>query len=256
MPVDFYGPLLKVERAKHHVRDLETIFGRYVSDNVKRLAPERKHRLLKRGQVARPATFPKHTPTVLGDALHNLRASLDHAYCILIEHNGGTADDYARFPFYQKRSELEGSINGQKKAGKSPSEAICAAIVDEMQPYDGGKLGLYGLHRLDITDKHLVLIPTEPRMHIGRLEFLDERGIPRAAMHNLTLAMSDSSARRGAEFIGAGPGGAVLHDDPKTAFDICFEKGQPFEGESIIKVVGSLSEAVAGSLELLKAKAG
>ncbi len=38
-----------------------------------------------------------------------------------------------------------------------PSDTVLSVIVNDIQPYENGKLGLYGLHSLDITDKHHIL---------------------------------------------------------------------------------------------------
>ena len=47
------------------------------------------------------------------------------------------------------------------------------------------------------------------------------------------------------------PFGVVLHGDPKAAFDIVFAKGQPFEGESILKAMKSLKTNVVEALNVL-----
>jgi hypothetical protein len=174
---DFYGPNLKVERAKHHIDNLETIFEQFISRNIKRLRLKRDNRFLERKGAAASRLFPKHTPTVLGDALHNLKSALDHAYCIMVEENGRTVTRHTLFPFGEDRESLKGSINGQKLKGLTPSDAVIDIILNEIQPYEAGKLGLYGLHLLDITDKHHVLIPTTANMVIREpTELLDEFG--------------------------------------------------------------------------------
>jgi hypothetical protein len=137
---DFYGPNLKVERAKHHIDSLETIFEQFISRNIKRLRPKRDNQFLMRG-AATSRLFPEHTPTVLGDALHNLKSPLDHAYCIMVKENGRTVTRYTLFPFGKCRKSLEGSINGQKLEGLTPSDAIIDVILNEIQPYEAGSLG-------------------------------------------------------------------------------------------------------------------
>ena len=129
---DFYGPFLKVERAKHHIRRLEEIFETFVERNVQSLRPERNNR------PGKPPTFPKHTPTVLGDAIHNLRASLDHAYCIIARSNGAQITRNTLFPFGKDRQSLVGSVNGHKSLGWL-TDPVVNAIVDGIEPYEGGK---------------------------------------------------------------------------------------------------------------------
>jgi hypothetical protein len=98
---DFYGPNLKIERAKHHINSLEAFFKQYISHNIKRLHPKRNNQFLERKRARTHAL-----PTVLGDILHNLRAALDNAYCIMVEENGGTVTRWTLFPFHKERQSL------------------------------------------------------------------------------------------------------------------------------------------------------
>jgi hypothetical protein len=247
---DFYGPNLKVERAKHHIDSLETIFEQFISHNIKRLRLKRDNRFLER-EGAASRLFPKHTPTVLGDALHNLKSALDHAYCIMVEENERTVTKHTLFPFGKDRKSLEGSINGQKLERLTPSDAIIDVILNEIQPYEYGKLGLYGLHLLDITDKHHVLIPTTANMVIREpTELLDEFGQETGySFSGMTLSIQQNQKTAYADFIGGG--GAILQGNPKNAFDIAFDKGQPFERESILKTVNTLHTNVVEALNLI-----
>jgi hypothetical protein len=254
MPIpDFFGPNLKVERAKHHIGQLEMIFANHMSRNMERLRPKKNSRGLNRARDASLATFPKHTPTVLGDAIHNLRAALDHAYCIMVEANRSqiTRDTY--FPFRKDETALKASINGHKLKGLTPSDAVIATIVDVIQPYEGGKFGLYGLHLLDITDKHLVMIPMAQEMRLGKGLTIHTPGRGDIRFVGLTLRVDDSEKGSGREFIQVADGGrAVLHDNPKSAFHIVFQQGQPFEGESILSCLKRLQTNVVEALNLIR----
>jgi hypothetical protein len=243
MTVDFYGPRLKVERAEQHIGELEDIFAQYVRDNVKRL----------RGETV--PTFPKYIPTVLGDALHNLRAALDHAYHIVAEANCAVSSDRRQFPFGKHRQRLEDFIKKWKQQQITPSDKVIAAILDEIEPYEGGKLGLYGLHRLDITDKHTVLIPTVSTLHIEQLDYVDPTGAKHTgAIQGITIVGDQS---KGLEFIGVDGGGHTeLQGDPKHAFAICFQKGHPFEADSILATVRSLKTSTVKALDILEEAAG
>lgn len=241
-----FGPRLKVERAEHHIRKLDALFGQYVRDSMKRFRPKRNRDPLKQ---ARPATFPKHVPTVLGDALHNLHAALDHAYHIAADANSATFSERRLFPFGQDRQSLEGSINGHKAKGTTPSEEVITAILDEIQPYEGGKLGLYGLHKLDITDKHLVLIPTTSKVHIEQLDFVDERGAKTGGGISNLFMTADQGENF--EFFNIGVGRAEMKGNPKDAFSICFGGGQPFEGERISDILKSLRLATIEAINII-----
>lgn len=217
---------------------------------MKRLRPERKHRALKQGRYIKPKSFDKHIPTILGDAIHNLRVALDHAYHIAADANKAIWSDYRRFPFHGDRKDLVGSINGHKGKRLTPSDKVITAIVDEIQPYSGGKLRLKGLHDLDIVDKHIVLIPTTSAMHIDALDFTDRTGAKTGGgIYGITLMTNQS---KGTEFIDTGTGGAILHGNPKDVFQILFDQEQPFAGEPILEVLKSLRDATKFAIDTIE----
>lgn len=159
------GPLLKIERANHHISQLEIAFSRYIEANLKamrgKMDPNTGKWISQLGLA-----LPDVTALIIGDAIHNLRVSLDHAYWIMVENNGGVWADRIKFPFFGDRPSAEGSINGQPPTSR-PSRAVLDYIFGELEPFPGGKLALYDLHRLDITDKHQLLLPTKLRLSIG-----------------------------------------------------------------------------------------
>jgi hypothetical protein len=203
---DFYGPNLKVERAKHHIDQLEVIFSTHISRNMERLRPKENSRGLEGAKSANVATFPKHTPTVLGDAIHNLRAALDHAYCIMVEANGNQVSDWTHFPFRKSRKSLEDLINGHKNSRLTPSDSVIDAIIGGIQPYETGNLGLYGLHLLDITDKHRVLIPMAQEMRLSKGVTIKTPGRGDIRFVGVTLRIEDSEKATGGDFIRPAPG--------------------------------------------------
>jgi hypothetical protein len=154
------GPLLKIERADHHIRQLEEAFARYIRANLKAMRGERdpKTGQFRYAQIGLP--LPEVTALIIGDAVHNLRVSLDHAYWVVVENNGGVWADKIKFPFFGDRPSAEGSINGQPPSSR-PSREVLDYIFGEVEPFPGGSLALYDLHKLDITDKHQLLLPTK-----------------------------------------------------------------------------------------------
>ena len=69
----------------------------------------------------------------------------------------------------------------------------------------------------------------------------------------LTLRVDDSEKGTPGEFIGIATGGrAVLQDNPKSAFQIVFQQGQPFEGESILSCLKRLQANVVEALNLIR----
>lgn len=251
MAIDFYGPTLKVERAEKHIRELEAIFDGYVATHKEVITakPDNDTREIMFGY-----RFPNLTPTIVGDAIHNLRAALDHAYCILIEANGQRVDDSAMFPFVKHGKELEGRIRGRKEPNPVPSEPVIKTIIDSIQPYEGGCTGLYGLHLLDRTDKHRVLIPGLLKTKLAgctiRIVYPNGKRFEWTGGTFLTALSNPFSPA----VFGLNPAGGRFEfdGDINSAFEICFGEGQPFENEGIIGKLRELKAAVLKALNKLE----
>lgn len=249
-PLDFSGPYLKTERAEHHIDDLEGIFKRHIARNKKAMIP--KYNRKPRG-ISIGTGLPRHTPTILGDAIHNLRASLDHAYCELVKANGHTVHERSFFPAVNPNGRdswesRKAMVEGQEKDGHGPGLAVIKALSDDVQPYVGGKgEDLARLHGLDIADKHMILLPTEAHMHIEDIKFTNG-----SAIRGITLAGPLGSEAAIAFGVGAG---LDPNHNSKAIFDICFGGGQPYEGEPIIPVMRALTRRVNDTLHLLEQRA-
>lgn len=245
----FEGPYLKAKRAEIHIRDLKKMFAAHAAKNKRALFGKQKGKWRHTGRSF-GTPLPRHTPTILGDALHNLRASLDHAYCELVQANGCDVFNHPKrrhikFPFTEKESgrDLEGSVQGHAKLGIGPSQAVIRHIFDVIQPYAGGNGSyLLAIHLLDIADKHMILLPTEHSTKITRLE------------------MDNGTVISGIELVHAGPSQAAMLQigpsvrpkrdaDNQLAIEICFGRGQPFEGEPILPLLNKLH---ARTIETLK----
>lgn len=243
--VDFSGPFLKTERAEHHINQLEAIFAEVVRVSEDAMLRQTNKNPLE-GTWGLGGIFARHTPTVLGDAIHNLRAALDHAYCVLVKANGHTVKDRVNFPIHPKgdRASLKGSIDGHIAAEAGPSEEIRDYVVDTLQPYkDGAGVKLISLHALDIADKHMVLLPVA---HAAKVD---------------TLVLSSGGSISGISFISHGkpaiafPEGVTVNQkESKVSFDILFGKGQPFELQPILPILRDLHAHINEVLAQLQAR--
>lgn len=241
MTTHFAGPWLKHKRANHHIAELETLFGGYVAGNMQRMSPNQ-------DPDARPAVtligeqLPEDVPTILGDAIHNLRVALDHAYYILVEKGGGAPDDWTSFPFGKNLVDLRASING-KAAEKLPAPAAVSYILDELQPYAGGQRSLYELHRLDIADKHTTILPVDRILRVDKISLPGGAGIEGISF------VVPSDKKVGAIFAFAAP--VQNQGDPGSAFDILFGPGA-LEGKSILTTLQEINADVAEALVKLE----
>lgn len=151
--------MLKIHRATEHVNELNVLFQRkrpftYVLETN-----------TKAGQRA---TFAKRNETVIhraalicGDVIHNLRAALDHAYWEIAS-PVATTDKERRnlqFPFTETEARLDEAVKARLADRVSP--AFYQALLD-LKPHGepGGNEFLALIHKLDVLDKHKLLIPT------------------------------------------------------------------------------------------------
>ncbi len=93
---------------------------------------------------------------MIGDVVHNLRAALDHLACQLVIHGGGKVTPKTEFPIKASLANFRKKV-GEHLASASP---LAVLFVETCKPYKGGNRALWPLHRLDIEDKHRMLIPT------------------------------------------------------------------------------------------------
>jgi hypothetical protein len=150
---------LKIHRATEHVNELNVLFQKqrpfsYVLETN-----------TKTGQRA---TFAKRNESVIhraavicGDAIHNLRSSLDHAYWDIVSPFAITDQErrWLQFPFSETEARLDDSVKMRLADKVSPS--FYQALLD-LKPHGepGGNEYLALIHKLDILDKHKLLIPT------------------------------------------------------------------------------------------------
>jgi hypothetical protein len=151
---------LKIERAKKHISDLETLISDFLSRDFYTLGTKQKPHI---SHVAYYVTsvdpLPEDIPLILGDALHNLRSTLDHLFWQLVEANGGTAGTTTQFPI-TKTVQQYNSAFGIREITQIRSKTPKAVdILRDVQPYRTTDDTLWHLHRLDIEDKHRLIIP-------------------------------------------------------------------------------------------------
>lgn len=186
----FETAFLKVQRASEHVRQLsEVIRDERPFTYILETNTNTRHR----------ATFAKKNKTVTdkcalicGDAIHNLRTALDHAYFEIVSPKCSTPRDIGKlqFPFSKTAAGLEKAI--QNRLAPKAGEWLVKSLL-ELAPHGeaGGNELLYLIHDLDVTDKHRLLIPagdyTQLSADILRAQALD---YPMGSSGTVSFAMN------------------------------------------------------------------
>jgi hypothetical protein len=149
---------LKLDRAAERVAELNELFRKkrpfaYVLETN-----------TKTGQRA---TYAKENEAVVasaalisGDAAHNIRSALDHAYWEIVSPVGTTEKERraVQFPFSKTAARLEEAV--KKRLAHKVSPRFFDAIMG-LKPHGevGGNRLLYLIDQLDAPDKHRVLTP-------------------------------------------------------------------------------------------------
>lgn len=98
---------------------------------------------------------PREWGVLIGDILHNLRSSLDLLAEQAIVFAGGTPTKQTGFPIGEDKKALD-KLMDSRLEGASPR---CHRLVRALRPYREGCEQLWWLHRLNIADKHHLLVP-------------------------------------------------------------------------------------------------
>jgi hypothetical protein len=138
----------KIERAKEHVGNLEVSINAFKSEPFIR----------NYNRYSKPPRSIEQESTrwavIVGEVVHQLRSALDHLACQLVEANGGTVTKQTRFPILESAKDSEARIEGLLKGASI--KAI--RFIKALKPYNGGNQHLFALHRLNLADKHRLLI--------------------------------------------------------------------------------------------------
>ncbi len=164
----FGASKLKVQRANEHIAHLCREVAVYKKESRYRVFVDHHsmpnvHRLV----ASRRYPPPNSWATLIGDTIHNLRSALDLLACDTMRlHNKGVSS--VHFPFADKAENLEDTIRSRTVHRARPE---VVNLFYSLRPYKGGDELLYGIHELDIQDKHKLLIPVVAASSLGRIDF-------------------------------------------------------------------------------------
>jgi hypothetical protein len=241
------GAKLKIGRANEHIAELTLRLRGYTVDpdsyhvSVEYNANTGCHELRVRSRFSIPTD---RLMPVVGDAIHNLRAALDYAYFAVLP--VGLVDSKSQFPFRDSREELITAIEGGLKKKGAPSELL-ETIVDRIQPYPSGKGdALWRLHRLDIEDKHRILIAKTQLTFIRGIRLKNETG--------KEIPVEDWLLREHKVASLAIFGHKSLHvtNNGDATASIVFGEFMPLQGSEIVPALVDLGRQVATAMVALR----
>jgi len=221
---------MKLNWAKHRIGEFEWIMKNY--ENSKPIIIKYTDTQI---ILEREKRYPEEMPLVLGDAIHNLRTSLDLLASDVVRLNGGSSKE-VYFPFAPNAAELENQIK-RKNFNRAAPAAV--NLLRQIAPHREGNKHLRGLHDLDVMDKHQLILPV---FHVFKASKLRVEG----PMGHIELEISV-------------PGdGASINKNPGDsatvkAFEcvVGFGEGAPseFRGFPVVEVLQNLSQLVGGIIK-------
>lgn len=237
----------KFDRSRQHGRELASRIEEYLgSDPFSVLAVEDSGGdLVYRVQVNQ--SLPSQLSLLLGDAIHNARSALDYLAWQLVIAGGGTPDVNTSFPIADSQEKFN-SICSKKLRG-----ATIGAIeaTGSLRPFGGGDDRFWRLHKLDIEDKHHLLIPVGAA-HASVNVSVSLPGSPPVVLNlapaNRAYPLQDGTAvyrvmHAARESADDGIGGK-----PSFSFEVAFGEGVIVSGEPIVPTLMELIEGVENAV--------
>lgn len=239
---------LKIERANHHVADLERqliAFTRQNLDSSVRYLNEGGQLDITITALAPPASIAM----TIGDAVHNLWTALDHLAWEVVGVDGGSQHKQLYFPKGDSRTSYEASCDGIKTPSKSVKD-----LFKSLEAFPGGAGHfLYVTCYLDRVDKHRTLTPVVHAPTIDELAIVSDGGKVRRRLSD--LYGETVTLREGESFtIDGAPNGTVLafENDAEISPHILFGNVEFVKNKPIFPTVLQLRHAVANTIDIVE----
>lgn len=248
----FHGSWVKVRRANKHIADLHEMLLGFANTDFYSIVveqdPELRTNFLNfKIELDR---FPlDDLALTIGDALHNLRSALDHLYCQVVLECGGATDKWTMFPIRNEGHALIAALTSAFKQ-KQISAQVVKLIMAGVRPYQGGNPALWGLHKLNVRDKHELLIPVLKLVMVSGV-YLEDNQYRRIGDRD--YIMGDSSKIRIAD---ADDRNVTVKDRGHADVTILFDIGTPFYGEPVVPTLKRVSEEVTRTIKAFESLLG
>jgi hypothetical protein len=245
MPDWGHSARLKLARAKEHVAELKSKWEAYkAGSNFAAVAEKNAAGTLDyRVKVRTP--IPAEWSLVLGDAIHNLRAVLDHLAWSAVERNSQVPGKQTCFPISKDRPSFPGTM---KDALRGASDRA-RVLVHRLRPYGGGNEKIWRLHQLDIADKHRLILAVGASYRSANLRFTAV--FPDGNRHALGLPLVPADRMfplKDGDVLFSNvpipvepPAGemGVVFDLAGFTLDLAFGHGQVADGDPVIETLGA-----------------
>jgi hypothetical protein len=240
----FEDARLKIRRGERHIGDLKTALEAYCKSNFCRIGVEADPKDgIQIVKLDRTREVPPEIPLGIGDAVHNLRSSLDFLACGIVRSGSKQPGRFTRFPFEHNREKLAAVLeSGPLKAARPD---LVNLIVDTIKPYKGGDDDLFGLHDLDIDDRYKLIVPVFTAVALRNVSV---RNAEKRVLKIGRLELGPRGEIQLAESVGK----AELASYEDASFAALFDTGSAFDGQAIVPTLQRLCKLVSAVIDQLE----
>jgi len=253
------GVKAKVGRAKLHFAELNAALGAFFGTNpyvVGTKHDPQTRRLIY--YLVSVRAVPSEISVIAGEVLQSLRSALDHLAYQLVLVGTGRSGPFTNvyFPIFDSVAKYKTGKLGQIKGMRQ--DAINA--IDAIKPYKGGNDTLWRLHRLNIVDKHRLLVTVGSRMRsldLGALMSSEMPPLPDGTPSPIVSAFFGATGRAfpplkvGDELFIALPD-AEPSDHLTFRFEVAISEPPILEDEPILEALRQMIDLVDGLIPTFK----
>ena len=242
----------KKERAEKHILDLQLalkVFRDSSPYEVVRDSQTHMGEFVYR--VAKVEPTPPNVMLIAGDAIQNLRSTLDHLIWQLVKANGQPTNRHLGYPIFPDHESYVAGVNGKIQG----VVAGVANVIDGTNPYKGGNDQFWLLDKLNNIDKHRVLIGTGwffENVQVGSSAPWGEAvasGYVATAKHFTVQPVNRSRPLKAGDVLHTT--GVDLGEKVKFGLEVAFDEPQVVRGEAVLETIKGFASLVDQTINQL-----
>lgn len=159
----FHSPRLKINRANQHISDAERLIAEFMaSPNHKIITKNDPAAGFAKVVFEEGERLPEMVNLCVGDAVHNLRAALDHVMASLVLHFVPECKkSHIYFPIRENYAGVKGALENAEVGAAMATpigKTISDVILNRIKPYGTRDRPFTMLNKLDNIDKHRLIL--------------------------------------------------------------------------------------------------
>jgi hypothetical protein len=242
----FAGAHSKIERANDHIAQLDSEVSLLQQSDVAfiEIQPEAGYEVIKHDLLSDKEALRK-IALISGDVFHNLKCALDYAWIETITKLAPYAlSKFAKFPVYPTGVALEAALRGNG-IDKAAGGRLFETILTKIKPYSTGDYAIWPIHRLNIRDKHRLLIPVVLYASVSGIETEENAIISRDGF-------TAGTHQEPPWYIHMRPG-VHVRNTGKVSIGISFEYGNAGYESIFADTLHMYSQSILGVVKVLEA---